>query len=30
MKIFIDSINQGIWNTIVNRPFIPKHVGDDK
>jgi len=30
MKIFIDSIDQEIWNAIVNGPFIPKHVVDDK
>lgn len=26
MKIFIESIDQGIWDAIVNSPFIPKHV----
>jgi len=26
MKIFIESIDHGIWNAIVNGPFIPMHV----
>jgi len=29
MKIFIESIDRGIWNAIVNGPFIPMHVVDD-
>jgi len=28
MKIFIASIDRGIWNAIVNGPFIPMHVVD--
>jgi len=28
MKIFIESIDCGIWNAIVNGPFIPMHVVD--
>jgi len=28
MKIFIESIVRGIWNTIVNGSFIPMHVVD--
>jgi len=28
MKIFIESIDRGIWNAIVNDPFIPIHVVD--
>jgi len=28
MKIFIESIDRGIWNAIVNGPFIPMHVVD--
>jgi len=30
MKIFIESIDQGIWNALMNGPFIPKHIVDDK
>jgi len=26
LKIFIESINQGIWDVIVNEPYTPKHV----
>jgi len=26
MKIFIESIDQGIWNAIVNGPYIPVSV----
>jgi len=26
MKIFIESIDRGIWNSIVNRPYIPVSV----
>jgi len=25
MKFFVESIHRGIWDAIVNRPFIPKH-----
>jgi len=28
MKVFIESIDHGIWNVIVNGPFIPMHVVD--
>jgi len=28
MKIFIESIDRGIWNAIVNGPFIPMHFVD--
>jgi len=28
MKIFIESIDRGIWNAIVNGSFIPMHVVD--
>jgi len=28
MKIFIESIDRGIWNAIVNGAFIPMHVVD--
>jgi len=28
MKIFIESIDRGIWNAIVNGPFIPMYVVD--
>ena len=28
IKIFIESIDCGIWNAIVNGPFIPMHVVD--
>ena len=28
MRIFIESIDRGIWNTIVNGPYIPVHVID--
>ena len=24
MKIFVESINRGIWNSITNGPFVPK------
>jgi len=24
MKIFVESIDRGIWDTIVNGPFVPK------
>jgi len=30
MKIFIESIDQGIWDVIVNEPYTPKHVVDNK
>jgi len=30
MKIFIESIDQGIWNAIMNGPFFPNHIVDDK
>jgi len=26
MKIFNESINQGIWDAILNGPYTPKHV----
>lgn len=26
MKIFVESIDQGIWDAIMNGPFIAKHV----
>jgi len=26
MKIFIESLDRGIWDAIVNGPFIPKHI----
>ena len=29
MKIFIESIDQGIWDTIINGPYTPKHNVDD-
>jgi len=29
MKIFVESIDRGIWNAIVNGPFVPKIVKDD-
>jgi len=25
MKIFVESIDRGIWDAIINGPFIPKH-----
>ena len=28
MKMFTESIDRGIWNAIVNGPFIPIHVVD--
>jgi len=28
MRIFIESIDRGIWNAIVNRPYVPMHVVD--
>jgi len=28
MKIFIDSFDRGIWDTIVNGPFVPKTIID--
>jgi len=28
MKIFIESLDRGIWNAIINGPFIPMHVVD--
>jgi len=30
MKIFIESIDQGIWDAIVNGPYIPKCVVENK
>jgi len=30
MKIAIESIEQGIWNAIMNEPFILKHTINDK
>jgi len=30
MKIFIESIDQGIWDAILNGPYTPKHVVDNK
>ena len=29
-KFFIDSIDQGIWDAIMNGPCTPKHVIDNK
>ena len=29
MKIFVESINRGIWDGIVNGPFAPKIENDD-
>jgi len=29
MKIFIESIDRGIWNAIVNGPYIPMSIVDD-
>jgi len=26
MKIFIESIDQGIWFAIINGPYTPKHI----
>jgi len=26
MKIFMESIDMGIWNAVVNGPFVPMHV----
>jgi len=28
MKIFIESLDRGIWDAIVNDPFVPKNVID--
>jgi len=28
MKIFIESLDRGIWDAIINGPFIPKHIID--
>jgi len=28
MRIFIESIDRGIWNVIVNGPYVPMHVVD--
>jgi len=25
MKIFVESIDRGIWDAIINDPFVPKH-----
>jgi len=25
MKFFVESIDQGIWDAIINRPYTPKH-----
>jgi len=30
MKIFIDSIDKGIWDAIVNETYIPKCVVENK
>jgi len=30
MKIFIESIDQGIWDAIVNEPYTPKFVVENK
>jgi len=30
MKVFIESIDQGIWDAILNGPYTYKHVVDDK
>jgi len=30
MNIFIQSIDQGIWDAIANGYFVPKHVIDDE
>jgi len=29
MKIFLESIDRGIWDAIVNGPFVPKIEKDD-
>ena len=29
MKIFIESIDQGIWDAIINGAYTPKHIVDD-
>jgi len=29
MKIIIESIDQGIWDVIVNEPYTPKHIVDN-
>jgi len=29
MKIFIESIDKGIWDAIINGPYAPKHIVDD-
>jgi len=26
MKIFIESIDQGIWDAFINEPYTPKHI----
>jgi len=28
MQIFIESIDRGIWNAIINGPYIPMHIVD--
>jgi len=28
MKIFIESLNRGVWDVIVNGPFVPKTIID--
>jgi len=28
MRIFIESIDRGIWNAIINGPYIPMHIVD--
>jgi len=30
MKFFIESIDQGIWDAIMNELYTPKHVVDNK
>ena len=30
MQIFIESINKGIWDAIVNGPYTPKYVVENK
>jgi len=30
IKILIQTIDQGIWDAIVNRPFVPKHIVNNK
>jgi len=29
MEIFVESNDRGIWDVIVNRPFVPKFEKDD-